>query len=129
MSRLFDLFFSINGGVTIDDNSSFPLKFKNEIYPQLLRKNQKKKTQEISSPPVVYKKSWFQKVKAYIRGKFKKDFEQHKTISTKGKIDTGQEFREQISDMSNYSERTIINQTEINDEKIKLKNQEYEQDL
>lgn len=107
MSRLFDLFFSINGGVTIDDNSSFPLKFKNEIYPQLLRKNQKKKTQEISSPTVVYKKSWFQKVKAYIRGKLKKDFQQHKTISTKGKKDNVQEFREQISDMSNYSQKII----------------------
>ena len=69
MSRLFDLFFSINGGVTIDDNSSFSLKFKNEIYPQLLRKNQKKKTQEISSPPVVYKKKLVSKSKRIYKRK------------------------------------------------------------
>lgn len=107
VSRLFDLFFSIKGGVTIDDSSSFPLKFKNEIYPQLLRRNQKKKTQEISSLPVVYKKSLFQKIKAYIRGKFKKNIKPYETISTEKKIDNRKEFRKQISDISNYPEKSI----------------------
>lgn len=72
MQRLFDFSFCINGGKTEASkmfDSRLPLKFKNEIYPKLLKKRQEniisqrqknsQFTQDKTDLPVVYKKIGF----------------------------------------------------------------------
>lgn len=72
MQRLFELSFCINGGNTEGSkmfDSRLPLKFKNEIYPGLLKKRQEniisQRRKNLQYPqdkidlPVIYIKSWF----------------------------------------------------------------------
>lgn len=116
MQRLFELSFCINGGKTEGSkmfDSRLPLKFKNEIYPGLLKKRQeniisqrRKNSQFIQDKtdlPVVYKKNWFQKLKDAIKARFIKHSNQENTFDSQPETSQKQQFKEYISDMSNYS--------------------------
>ena len=127
MQRFYNLSFCIKGGKTQASeifDSRLPLKFKNEIYPSLLKKQQenhiaqirksrqeKAKHEEITLP-VVYKKSWFQRLKETIRQKFTKEQNQdakYNISPSRDKTFNQQQFREYISDMSNYAEEVAEN--------------------
>lgn len=116
MQRLFELSFCINGGKTEGSkifDSRLPLKFKNEIYPGLLKKQQEniisqrrkisQYPQDKTDLPVVYKKSWFQKLKDVIKARFIKYSNQENTLDSQLETTQKQQFKEYISDMSNYS--------------------------
>lgn len=125
MQRFYNLSFCIKGGKTPASeifNSRLPLKFKNEIYPSLLEKQreahiaqirksrqEKSKNEEINLP-VVYKKSWFQRLKEAIKKKFTKEQNQdvnYNILPNKDKTSSQQQFREYISDMENYAEKSV----------------------
>ena len=116
MQRLFKLSFCINGGNTEGSkmfDSRLPLKFKNEIYPGLLKKRQEniisQRRKNLQYPqdkidlPVIYKKNWFQKIKEAIRTRFNKHLAQENKFDNQPKTAQKQQFKEYISDMSNYS--------------------------
>lgn len=116
MQRLFELSFCINGGKTEGSkmfDSRLPLKFKNEIYPGLLKKQQEniisqrrknsQYTQDKTDLPVVYKKSWFQRLKEAIKARFIKHRNKENTLDNQPETAQKQKFKEYISDMSNYS--------------------------
>lgn len=94
-------------------DSRLPLKFKNEIYPGLLKKrqeniiSQRRKNSQYPQDkidlPVIYKKSWFQKIKEAIRTRFNKHPSQENKFDNQPKTAQKQQFKEYISDMSNYS--------------------------
>ena len=127
MQRLYDLSFCINGGKTIGSKaftSKLPLRFKNELYPEILKKHQKtlieqwrnsrqaENEQKRVDLPVQYKKSWFQKLKETIKKKLKKETNQgikDNTIKEQQNADGQQPFKDYISDMSNYSVNDIEN--------------------
>lgn len=121
MQRLYDLSFCINGGKTTGSRefvAKLPLRFKYEIYPELLKQHQKafieqwrnsrqtENEQKRVDLPVPYKKSWFQKLKEAIKKKLKKETNQgikyNMPPNQKENINQ-QQFKEYISDMSNYS--------------------------
>lgn len=131
MECLFDLCRSINGGKTSASNifnSRLPFKFKNEIYPELIRKHQEtllaqmkedklaKNEEEKTDLPVVYKKNWFHKIKELIKERFMKKHSQNTLINQETKIEK-REFKKYISEMSNYSETPIIRPTKTNIER------------
>lgn len=141
MQRLYDLSFCINGGKTTGYRafkSKLPLRFKYEIYPELLKQHQKafieqwrdsrqaENEQKRVDLPVPYKKSWFQKLKEVIKKKFKKDSNQnirYDNTKNQQKDDNQQQFKEYISDMSNYSGEYIEDsQRELLQKQNKLKN-------
>ena len=122
MNRLFDLEFSIHGGRTQASkifDAELPLKFKNEIYPELLKKQQKalllqreqgrssKATTEKTNLPVLYKKSWLRRIKEAIKSKFIHNSNQKDKCYNQPKVTQKQQFKEQIKDMSNYSTEPI----------------------
>lgn len=120
MQRLFELSFCINGGKTKSSkifDSKLPLKFKNEIYPGLLKKRQEniisqrrrnsQFTHDKTDLPVVYKKSWFQKIKDAIKSRFIKNLNQENKFDNQPKTAQKQQFKEYISDISNYSAESI----------------------
>lgn len=124
IQRLFDLNFCINGGKTPESkifDSRLPLKFKNEIYPGLLKKQQEtliaqrregRLEQEKIDLPVVYKKSWFKRLKETIKKKFTKESNQdvkYNILPNQEKKANQQQFKEYISDMSNYSGESVEN--------------------
>lgn len=120
MNRLDNLYFCIKGGQTSASqifNSRFPLQFKREIYPELMQKYHKSIMQLSSKNsvfeetktnlPVVYKKNWFQRLKEMFNQKFMKK-NSVTTLDTSllnhsKKVDM-QNFKNHISDMSNYLE-------------------------
>lgn len=128
MQRLYNLSFCIKGGKTPESeifNSRLPLKFKDEIYPRLLEKRheadiaqirksrQEKSKHEEITLPVIYKKSWFQRLKEAIKKKFTKEQNHDVKINiptNEDKTSIQQQFREYISDMSNYAEEYVGNQ-------------------
>lgn len=131
MQRLFELSFCIESGKTQASdmfNSGLALKFKNEIYPQLLKKRQKEiisqRQHNVYSQfakyerdlPVLYKKSWFQKLKDTIKAKFIKKSNKEKKFDNKNGTTQKQQFKEYISNMSNYidesTETTQITRTD-----------------
>lgn len=82
MQHFYDLVFCINGGETIaskDFTSRLALKFKNQIYLEILKRYQKEIVEQIKNSrqaknedekidlPVPYKKSWFQRLKEAIK--------------------------------------------------------------
>ncbi|MFR8104106.1 MAG: hypothetical protein ACLU8F_03340 [Clostridia bacterium] len=137
IQRLFDLNFCINGGKTPESkifDSRLPLKFKNEIYPGLLKKQQEtliaqrregRLEQEKIDLPVVYKKSWFKRLKETIKKKFTKESNQdvkYNILPNQEKKANQQQFKEYISDMSNYSGESVENiHTKQLQEQSKLK--------
>lgn len=152
MQRLWDLYFSINGGKTSGSaifNNRLPLKFKREIYPELMRKHQedsikqiqqdrlKKLEKEKTNLPVVYKKNLFQRLKEAIKKRFIKTFGQemiqeniYDTLPNEEKKTKQQVFREYTSDMSNYSKKLVehpkITTTEQPEENRDKENDEYD---
>ena len=121
MQHFYDLIFCINGGETIaskDFTSRLALKFKNQIYPEILKRYQEKFVEQVrrnrqikneykkTSFPIPYKKNWFQKLKETIKSKFiqwsNQDIRHNTTLNQDRKINQ-QQFKEYISDMSNYS--------------------------
>ena len=121
MQRLYDLSFCINGGKTTGSReftSKLPLRFKNELYPEILKKHQKtlivqwknsrqeENEQKRVDLPVPYKKSWFQKLKEAIKKKLKKETNQDIKYNMPLSQSNQQQFKEYISDMSNYSGET-----------------------
>ena len=141
MQHLYDLVFCINGGETIaskDFTSRLALKFKNQIYPEILKRYQKEIVEQIKNSrqaknedekidlPVPYKKSWFQRLKEAIKSKFIKKSNQdirHNGIPSQEKS-TKQQFKRYICDMSNYSEeKPAIKYSNTNIEKSKLKSE------
>lgn len=137
IQRLFDLNFCINGGKTPESkifDSRLPLKLKNEIYPGLLKKQQEtliaqrregRLEQEKIDLPVVYKKSWFKRLKETIKKKFTKESNQdvkYNILPNQEKKANQQQFKEYISDMSNYSGESVENiHTKQLQEQSKLK--------
>lgn len=137
IQRLFDLNFCINGGKTPESkifDSRLPLKFKNEIYPGLLKKQQEtliaqrregRLEQEKIDLPVVYKKSWFKRLKETIKKKFTKESNQdvkYNMLPNQENKANQQQFKEYISDMSNYSGESVENiHTKQLQEQSKLK--------
>lgn len=121
MQRLYDLSFCINGGKTTGSKtftSKLPLRFKNQLYPEILKKHQKtlieqwrnsrqvENEQKRADLPVPYKKSWFQKLKEAIKKKLKKETNQgikYNMPPNQRENINQQQFKEYISDMSNYS--------------------------
>ena len=121
MQRLYDLSFCINGGKTTGSRkftSKLPLRFKNELYPEILKKHQKtlieqwKNSRKAENEQkrvdllVPYKKSWFQKLKEAIKKKLKKETNQDIKYNMPLSQSNQQQFKEYISDMSNYSGET-----------------------
>lgn len=124
MQHIYDLAFCIHGGETIaskDFTSRLALKFKNQIYPEILKRYQKeiieqfknsrqaKNKEEKIDLPVPYKKSWFQRLKEAIKSKFIQCSNQdirHKTTLNQDKKINQQQFKAYISDMSNYSAKS-----------------------
>lgn len=121
MKHLYDLAFCINGGETIaskEFTSRLALKFKNKIYPEILKRYQEKFVEQVrrnrqikneykkTTFPIPYKKNWFQKLKETIKSKFiqwsNQDIRHNTTLNLDRKINQ-QQFKEYISDMSNYS--------------------------
>ena len=127
MQRLYDLSFCINGGKTAGSRaftSKLPLRLKNELYPEILKKQQKtfieqwknsrqaENEQKRVDLPVKYKKSWFQKLKEAIKKKLKKETNQGIKYDVPPNQSNQQQFKEYISDMSNYSGEYIENSKE-----------------
>lgn len=128
IQHLYDLVLCINGGrTTASDNfaSELPLKFKNQIYPNILARYQqeminqiKKKKQakyEETVLPVLYKKRWLQKLKEIIKSKFIKKQSQNveHNVTTEPECDIKRTpFKEYVSNMSNYSSEHIENTSE-----------------
>lgn len=121
MQRLYDLSFCINGGKTTGSRavtSKLPLRFKYEIYPELFKQYQKafieqwrdsrqaENEQKRVDLPVPYKKRWFQKLKEAIKKKLKKETNQDIKYNMPLSQSNQQQFKEYISDMSNYSGET-----------------------
>ena len=122
MQRLYDLSFCIKGGKTTGSKafaSKLPLRFKNELYPEILKKYQKTLVEQWKNSrqaeneqkrvdlPIPYKKSWFQKLKEAIKKKFKKETNQGIDYNVPPNQSNQQQFKEYISDMSNYSGQNI----------------------
>lgn len=116
--RMAQIYMFIQGGKTSASDifaSRLPIKFKREIYPQISDKYHQNLRQEMREKgklkndidtqqlPVIYKQTWFDRLKEYINNKFikskKKTAEQSECSGTHD-----QPFKEYISDMSNYSE-------------------------
>lgn len=117
MQRLFELSFCVNGGKTQASdifNSSMALKFKNEIYPQLLKRRQKEVisqrkhdrysqyAEDNTELPVLYKKGWFQRLKESIKARFIKKSSKKDKFANKSQTIKKQQFKEYIRGMSNY---------------------------
>jgi len=119
MMRMFDIQMMIQGGQTSASDvfaSRLPMRFKNQIYPELFEKNRKTKLKEIRERinksseseeklPILYKRNWFQKIKEAIEKIFTKKTRQS-TITSQEKKIKKQDFKEYISDMSNYLEES-----------------------
>lgn len=115
MMRMFDIQMMIQGGKTSASDVlalRLPMRFKNEIYPEIFEKNRETKLKEIrervnqhieseTNLPTVYKKNWFQKIKESIKKIFTKEPSQNAIIA-QDKNSKKQDFKEYISNMSNY---------------------------
>lgn len=139
MQHFYDLIFCINGGETIaskDFTSRLALKFKNQIYPEILKRYQEKYVEQVkrnrqakneykeTNLPILCKKNWFQKLKEIIKSKFirwsNKDIRHNTntTLNQDRKINQ-QQFKAYISDMSNYSAKSsgTIKTTQLAEQK------------
>lgn len=137
MKYLYDLAFCINGGETIaskDFTSRLALKFKNQIYPEILKRYQEKFIEQVrrnrqikneykkTTLPIPYKKNWFQKLKETIKSKFiqwsNQEVRHNATLKQDRKINQ-QQFKAYISDMSNYSAKSseTIKTTQLAEQK------------
>lgn len=132
MMRMFDIQMMIQGGETSASDvfaSRLPMRFKNQIYPEIFEKNRETKLKEIrervnqrieseTNLPTVYKKNWFQKIKESIKKIFTKEPSQN-AIIVQEKNAKEQDFKEYISNMSNYlDESTETTQITRADEEI-----------
>lgn len=139
MQHFYDLIFCINGGETIaskDFTARLALKFKNQIYPEILKRYQEKYVEQVkrnrqakneykeTNLPILCKKNWFQKLKEIIKSKFiqwsNKDIRHNTntTLNQDRKINQ-QQFKAYISDMSNYSAKSsgTIKTTQLAEQK------------
>lgn len=129
MMRMFDIQMMIQGGKTSASDvfaSRLPMRFKNEIYLEIFEKSRETKLKEIrervnkhieskTKLPTVYKKNWFQKIKESIKKVFTKEHSQNAIIAQE-KNAKEQNFKEYISEMSNFSGQPAIRIEKTNEE-------------
>lgn len=129
MMRMFDIQMMIQGGETSASDvfaSRLPMRFKNEIYPKIFEKSRETKLKEIrervnkhieseTNLPTVYKKNWLQKIKESIKRVFTKEPSQNAIIAQE-KNAKEQNFKEYISEMSNFSGQTATRIEKTNEE-------------
>ena len=82
-------------------------KYQKTLVEQWKNSRQAENEQKRVDLPIPYKKSWFQKLKEAIKKKFKKETNQGIDYNVPPNQSNQQQFKEYISDISNYSGQNI----------------------